>query len=61
MFIGEVLSDFRLLMWPFATCPCIICLGIALFFFFFWIIKNLLPKGQDPNKLKNSTKPKATT
>ena len=31
MFIGEVLSDFRLLLWPFATCACIICLGIALF------------------------------
>ena len=29
-------------------------------FFFFWIIKNLFPKGQYPNKqLKNSTKPKA--
>ena len=30
------------------------------FFFFFWIIKNLFPKGQYPNKqLTNSTKPKA--
>ena len=36
-------------------------LHIRVFFFFFWIIKNLLPKGQSPNKqLKNSTKPKAT-
>ena len=31
MFIGEELSDFRLLLWPFATCACIICLGIARF------------------------------
>ena len=30
-YVGEVLSDFRLLLWPFATCACIICLGIALF------------------------------
>ena len=31
------------------------------FFFFFLIIKNLLPKGKKtPKRLKNSTKPKAT-
>ena len=29
--LGEVLSDFRLLLWPFALCTCIVCLGIALF------------------------------
>ena len=29
--IGEVLSDFRLLLWPFASCTCIVWLGIALF------------------------------
>ena len=30
-FLGEVLSDFRLLLWPFASCTAIVCLGIALF------------------------------
>ena len=39
MFIGEVLSDFHLLLWPFATCVCIICLGIALFGHKFLIIQ----------------------
>ena len=31
MFIGEVLSDFQLLLWPFASCIAIGCLGFALF------------------------------
>ena len=41
MFIGEVLSDFRLLLWPFASCSCIVCLGIAHFGNKFLIIKKI--------------------
>ena len=46
-YVGEVLSDFHLLLWPFATCACIICLGIALFGNKFLIIQK---KKKKPNK-----------
>ena len=47
MFIGEVLSDFRLLLWPFASCICIVCLGIALFGNKFLIIQKKKKKSMD--------------
>ena len=37
--LGEVLFDFRLLLWPFASCTAIVCLGIALYGNKFLIIK----------------------
>ena len=39
MFLGEVLSDFRLLLWQFASCTVIVCLCFALFGNKFLIIK----------------------